>query len=33
VISGATSAEQVTRNARAALWEPDAADLAVLDAL
>lgn len=33
VISGATSAEQVTRNARAALWEPDAADLAALDQL
>jgi aryl-alcohol dehydrogenase-like predicted oxidoreductase len=33
VISGATSAEQVTRNARAALWEPDAADLAALDDL
>ena len=31
VISGATSAEQVTRNARAARWEPDAADLAALD--
>ena len=33
VISGATSAAQVTRNARAALWEPDAADLAALDEL
>ena len=33
VISGATSAAQVTRNARAARWEPDAADLAALDEL
>lgn len=33
VISGATSAEQVTRNARAALWDPGAEDLAALDEL
>jgi aryl-alcohol dehydrogenase-like predicted oxidoreductase len=33
VISGATSGEQVTRNARAALWESTAADLAALDEL
>ena len=33
VISGATSADQVTRNARAAGWEPDAADLAALNEL
>jgi aryl-alcohol dehydrogenase-like predicted oxidoreductase len=31
VIAGATSAEQVTRNARAAGWQPTAADLAELD--
>jgi aryl-alcohol dehydrogenase-like predicted oxidoreductase len=31
VIAGATSAEQVTRNARAAAWQPTAADLAALD--
>ena len=31
VIAGATSAEQVTRNARAAGWQPTAADLAALD--
>jgi aryl-alcohol dehydrogenase-like predicted oxidoreductase len=31
VIAGATSAEQVTRNARAARWQPTAADLAELD--
>jgi aryl-alcohol dehydrogenase-like predicted oxidoreductase len=33
VIAGATSAEQVTRNARAAAWQPSADDLAVLDEL
>ena len=33
VISGATSAEQVTRNARAAAWDPSAEDLAALDEL
>ncbi|MEO6412774.1 MAG: aldo/keto reductase [Pedococcus sp.] len=31
VIAGATSAEQVTRNAHAAGWQPTAADLAALD--
>ncbi|WP_241668180.1 aldo/keto reductase [Pedococcus bigeumensis] len=31
VIAGATTAEQVTRNARAAGWQPTAADLADLD--
>jgi aryl-alcohol dehydrogenase-like predicted oxidoreductase len=31
VIAGATTAEQVTRNARAAGWQPTAADLAELD--
>ena len=31
VIAGATSAQQVTRNARAAGWQPTAADLAALD--
>jgi aryl-alcohol dehydrogenase-like predicted oxidoreductase len=33
VIAGATSAEQVARNARAAGWRPTAADLAELDEL
>ena len=33
VIAGATTAEQVTRNARAAGWQPTAADLVALDEL
>jgi aryl-alcohol dehydrogenase-like predicted oxidoreductase len=33
VIAGATSAAQVTRNARAAAWEPTLEDLAELDAI